>query len=221
MFKFMTKGSAATHRVVDTSGAWDSGFVPSLVTGVTGFVAGTKVATQHGWQDVTTIKAGDTVLTFDGGLQTVVSVEENLAWEDDFFCPEHLWPMHVPAGALGNREDMTLMPEQAVLIESDVAEEVFGDPFTMIKAASLEGYRGITQNRPMNLFKVITLRFQNEQVVFANSGALFHCPAASDDMDTDSDYSLLDDDQAELLIDTLDMLDREATEFANPSAMVA
>ena len=220
MFKVLGRGREATNRVVDVTGAWDGGFVPATAHGVTGFVAGTKVATQHGWQDVMTIKEGDVVLTFDAGLQPVIEVRTNLAWEGEFFCPEHLWPMHIPAGALGNREDMTIMPDQTVLIESDVAEEVFGDAFTMIKAASLEGYRGITQDRQMNLFKVVTLVFENEEVIFANSGALFHCPGIEGDLGEDSDYTVLDEDQAELLIDTLDALDCDATDFANPS-MVA
>ena len=43
------------------------------------------------------------------------------------------WQMNVPAGALGNREDMTILPHQPVLIESDTAEEMTGDPLALIK----------------------------------------------------------------------------------------
>ncbi|WP_420862459.1 Hint domain-containing protein [Algirhabdus cladophorae] len=212
-----TKESDKTHRTAEITGAWDSGFVPAQATASSGFAAGTLVATQNGWQDVALVQAGDQVLTFDGGLQTVKSIRKELAWQDDFFCPEHLWPMHIPAGTLGNREAMTLMPDQTILIESDIAEEVFGDPFTLVKAEALEGYRGISRDRPATIFEVFTLVFETEQLAFAHSGALMHCPG---DKEAEESYIVLDGEEAEMLIDTLDMLDRQNQGHTNP-AMVA
>jgi len=212
-----TKESDRTYRTAEVTGAWDAGFVPNPSTELTGLAAGTLVATQNGWQDVSMVQVGDMILTFDGGLQAVKEVRKDLAWQDDFFCPEHLWPMHVPAGTLGNREPMTILQDQLVLIESDIAEEVFGDPFTLIKAEALEGYRGISRDRPAQIFEVFTLVFDTEQLVFAHSGALLHCQGYED---AGGAFTVLDGEEAEMLIDTLDMLDRENT--AQPSAaMVA
>ena len=113
-----------------------------------GLVSGTKVATQIGWRPVEAVTAGDQVLTFDGGLQFVTGVTRQIIWTGGSQSDADTWPLHVPAGALGNREDMTLMPQQAVLVESDTAEAVFGDPFAMIPAAALDGFRGITRTAP-------------------------------------------------------------------------
>ena len=118
------------------------------------------------------------------------------------------WPLHVPAGALGNREDMYLMPGQAVLVESDTAEEVLGDPFAMIPAAALDGFRGISRVAPQERVEVVTLSFAQDEVVFANIGALFFCPAATDMLSaTTPDYHVLSASQAALLVGCLEAED--------------
>lgn len=172
----------------------------------TGIVAGTKVATPIGWRPVEAIAVGDSVLTFDGGMRPVLSVSRNVVWtsHDTDVCD---WPLQVPAAALGNREPMQLLPGQAVMIESDAAEDLFGDPFALIPAAALDGFRGITPVAPPARIEVVTLVFAQDEIVFANVGALFHCPAATDLVAAayaNSPYTVLSMDDADLLVDCLD-----------------
>lgn len=141
-----------------------------------GLVAGTRVATAIGWRPVEAIVPGDTVLTFDDGLMPVTRVTRSILWSDPASCPRHLLPLHVPAGALGNQSEMMLLPEQPVMLESDTAEEVFGDPFALMPAQALEGLRGIVRFKPAERVEVVSLCFETDQVVFANIGALFFCP---------------------------------------------
>jgi hypothetical protein len=145
-----------------------------------GIVAGTKVATAIGWRPVQAIIAGDQVLTFDGGLQTVIEVRRLTLCAEPTIMPMASWPLHVPAGALGNRAAMQILPGQDVLIESDIAEELYGDPFALIPAAALDGYNGISRAAPHARIEVITLHFAQDQIVYANIGALFMCPRAGD-----------------------------------------
>lgn len=145
-----------------------------------GLAAGTRVATTIGWRNVEGVISGDKVLTFDAGLQTVGKVTRGVLWSDPGACPAHLWPLMVPAGALGNQGPMTLLPEQSVMVESDTAEELFGDPFALMPASVLDGVRGIERVRPSTQISVTTLHFAEDQVVFGNIGALFFCPAAGD-----------------------------------------
>ncbi len=180
----------------------------------TGMIAGTKVATRLGWRPVEAIAAGDDVLTFDGGLQRVVSVRRLVVWSDGAAMDHDLWPLLVPAGALGNREEMRIMPHQSVLVESDTAEQVFGDPFAMIPAAALDGFRGISRCVPADRIEVITLQFAQDEIVFANIGALFLCPRAVDLMDEIfaapalSPYSVLSIEKADLLVGFLEIEDQ-------------
>lgn len=173
-----------------------------------GLLAGTKVATQMGWRPVEAVMTGDQVLTFDGGLQTVTSVTRQVVWTGGAQADAATWPLFVPAGALGNREDMQLLSQQAVLVESDAAEEAFGDPFAMIPAAALDGFRGIMRVAPAERLEVIQLTFAQDEVVFANIGALFFCPKSTDMFDAGlSTYQTLPLEQADALVAALETED--------------
>ncbi len=142
-----------------------------------GLVAGTKVATAVGWRPVETVSDGDRVLTFDRGLQPLRSVKRGKHWDGDHCCPMTLRPLYVPAEALGNREPMWLLPEQCVIVENETAELLYDDPFTLLHAAHLEGFRGIERLDPPLRLDVIHLEFENDEVVYTNSGALAFCPS--------------------------------------------
>ena len=148
--------------------------------GESGLISGTRVATAMGWRPVEAIAEGDKVLTFDAGLQTVTRVTRLRLWEEETTCPREFWPLEVPAGALGNREVMHLLPSQTVMVESDTAEDLYGDPFSLIPARAMHGVRGIGRVPPNAEAEVILLHFAEEQIVFANNGALFHCPSSRD-----------------------------------------
>lgn len=165
------------HDAGGRSGVWDGACHGGHAAQTSGLIAGMQVATSTGWRDVAALQEGDKVLTFDEGLQAVRRIIKRWTYTDQGRTPAHLWPLFVPAGALGNRSEMTLLPEQAVMVESDAGEAMFGDPFTLMPALALEGYKGIERMRARKPVEVVILHFDREQVVFGNIGALFHCPA--------------------------------------------
>lgn len=174
----------ASFSMSDRSDVWpNEGEVTPAVTGMNdfdmvgeGMVAGTLVATDIGWQPVEDLQTGDRVVTFDNGIRPLRSVSIAKLWTAAGHAPRAVWPVLVPERALGNRTALTLLPEQTVLIESDEAEALFGDPFTLVSAASLEGYKGITRVAPSREITVVTLQFDEEEVVYANGTTLIHCP---------------------------------------------
>ncbi|MBS1303340.1 Hint domain-containing protein [Loktanella sp. SALINAS62] len=170
-----------------------------------GLISGTKLATQIGWRTVDAIVPGDQCLTFDGGLQTVTSVECHAVQTGGAASDPTTWPLTVPAGALGNKEPLLLLPDQAVLVESDTAEAVFGDAFALIPAKALDGLRGIHRSPPPDTINVFFVRFAQDEIVFANFGALFQCPAQADLLadPVDPAYKILTLDQAKLLVQCL------------------
>ena len=171
-----------------------------------GLVAGTQVATQMGWRDVAAIAVGDLVLTFDGGMQTVAAVQRQTFTTGGDLAPADTWPIFVPAEALGNRDDMFLLSQQSVMIEADAAEEVFGDPFAMIPALALVGFRGITRVPPADQIELITLAFAQDEIVFVNTGALIFCPKSTDILDAGlSSYSALPLEAAKALVAVMEM----------------
>lgn len=195
--------------------------LPELDAQTSGLVAGTKVATKSGWAPVETIQTGQKVLTFDGGFQTVIAVTRHvlIANTNDAAA----YPMTVPSGALGNLEVMTILPHQPVMIESDMAEEMTGDPFALIPASTLGGVRGIIQARPSSHIEVIELYFAQDEIVFANIGALFLCRKKADlmsDMGT-TDYEVLPIETARDLTDCLAAEGKNASRSTTSTATAA
>ncbi len=160
-----------------------------------GLIAGTLVETAAGWRCVELLRVGDRVHTYDGGLRQVRRIERAYyGAEDGGYDLDGI--LHVPGGALDNCDDMFVMPEQMLMIESQVADELLGTPAVLMPAAALEGFSGITRRRPQGLVEAITLGFDDEEVVFANSGMLAHCPNGA----TKSDFfTTLDNEQAKAL----------------------
>ena len=169
MFSWTEK--TPVYRSAEPSGACDS---TGIVT--RGFIAGTQVASNLGWRAVEALAPGDMVLTFDNGMRPLVDVRRETMWVDADYVPRAHWPVHVPEGALGNRVAMMLGADQGVMMESDLAEETFDDPFSVLRARDLCGLRGIHRVPPRTRMEVVTLVFAEEQVVHAEGGVLIHCP---------------------------------------------
>ena len=141
-----------------------------------GLIAGTLVATEIGWQPVEDLRAGDRVVTFDNGMRSVKAVRVSTLWTAESNAPRNTWPLEVPKRALGNRENIRLLPDQSVLIETDEAEAIYGDPFMMVAAGVLEGYKGIIRVPPAREMTVVALEFERDEVVYANGTTLVYCP---------------------------------------------
>ncbi|WP_306153764.1 Hint domain-containing protein [Roseovarius sp. MMSF_3281] len=175
-------------------------------------MTGTRVATAMGWRKIERLGAGDMVLTFDHGMREVTKVTRVRLWRGEGACPRRFWPLEVPAKVLGNRTIMRILPGQAVMLESDIAEEAYGDPFALVRARVLEGIRGIERTPPVGDAEVIMLYFADEQVIFGEDGALFLCPSSRDliaralDGD-DSLYSILPVHEALRLVDQIESED--------------
>jgi hypothetical protein len=149
-----------------------------------GLLAGTLIATEAGWRPVETVRPRDLVLTFDAGAQPIVAIEHVSRATPDLSGLPHLWPLEVPLGALGNRRHpLRLLPEQLVLIEADAAERRYGDPFVLVPALALDGLNGIGRDLPRRVTDVVVPKFEDDQTVYCNGGALLHCPAAGSALD--------------------------------------
>lgn len=172
MLGWKTHARRMNHRSAEMTGAYNGG----LATQTHGLMAGTKVASNLGWRVIEALTVGDKVLTFDNGMQEITEVRRMTFWTDAPETVSAMWPVIVPAGAMGNREELTLLADQGVLVESDAAADMYGDPFAVIPAHTLDGVRGIYRAAPAVQIELIAVYFAAEQVVYAEGGALIHCP---------------------------------------------
>lgn len=190
-----------------------------------GLVSGTRIATTMGWRPVEALAEGDRVLTFDAGLQQISRVSRIRLWDGSEGCPTGLWPLHVPPGVLGNRTEMEVLAGQGVMIESDAAEEIHGDPFALIPAQAIESKKGVYRSQPRAELEVVVLQFSSEQVVFSDTGALFFCPSTLDALNRADAvlspdypaYNILSLEEAKALMGYTD----EGTKRAAPAASTA
>lgn len=204
MFGMGFKTKQPTRRAVEMTGAYDG----AMATLSHGLMAGTRVASNLGWRAIEAVAVGDKVLTFDHGMQVVTEVRRAHMWLDAPETAETLWPVVIPVDALGNREELVLLPDQGVMIESDVANDMHGDPFAILTAHSLVGLRGIRRRQPMQRVELIAVYFAHDEVIYAEGGALIHCPSDMSTLDKfleagTQTYHVLSGEEAEDMADLI------------------
>ena len=200
MFGLGFKTQQPARRAVEMSGAYDGG----IATLSHGLMTGTRVASNLGWRAIDALAVGDKVLTFDHGMRMITEIRRAHVWLDAPETAEMMWPVVIPEGALGNREDLVLLPDQGVMIESDAAQDMHGDPFAILTAHSLVGLRGIHRREPMQRVELVAVYFEHDEVIYAEGGALIHCPADMSTLDKFLDaatptYTVLSGEAAEEL----------------------
>ena len=139
----------------------------------TGLVAGTLVETATGWRAVETLRRGDHIHTFDGGLREVVAVDHNWLMPG---CDTAL--IRLPGGTLNNCADLSLLPGQHLMI--DTWEDSIAAVTPLVPADALAGLHGTTRQTITAPVEIITPLFAEEEVIYANGGLLLHCPGIAD-----------------------------------------
>lgn len=163
-------GEVVQDRGCDQIDAWP-------MRAACGILAGTKIATPQGWRLAESLRQGEVVLTINAGAQQLAWVKRLPPPEGPELWPRAHWPLQVPVAALDNLLPLRLLPDQPVLIESDAADAIHGDPFVLIPALSLLGYRGIELCQPPDGAAAFRLGFSCDQIVYAARGAWLGCPA--------------------------------------------
>lgn len=159
------------RRLAPNDDRFGSG-LPLVPVAEGGLLAGTHVASNLGWRPVEALTPGDKVLTFDHGMQVIAELHRETLRLPEGPRTAARCPLHVPRDALMNRVPLWLMPDQGVLLESDLVEDAQGDPFAVVPACALEGFRGIRRMHPGTELELLIPRFAQDQVIYLEAGAL-------------------------------------------------
>lgn len=138
---------------------------------VDGLASTQFLATPDGWVEAGDLAVGDRVLTFEGGEMPVARVFRSV---QALRVPQPFWPVFLPVGAMDNEEPAELLPAQMVMLESDLAEELHGEPFVLVPASALVGWNGITRRAP-EAAEIVHIQFETPQLVFAGRSLLLGC----------------------------------------------
>lgn len=147
-----------------------------VITGRAGLLGGLNVATSLGWRAVENLRVGDRVLSFDHGLQPVLDIQRESLVMPEGRLPQSHRPILIPAGALENDAPIRVMPDQGLLVESDRVQDILDDPFAVIPARALIGFRGIASVLPADPASVSTIAFGCDEVIYIEGGLLACCP---------------------------------------------
>ena len=138
-----------------------------------GLVAGTMIETGDGWAPVEALAAGMEVQTFDGALRKLIRVERSFAR-----VTSGPGLVHIPAGALPGVSEMRLLPDQLIMVSSEIAEAAYGTPDLLVPAAAYLACPDVDlepRGAPLDL---TTLAFEEEEIIFAGGDVLALCPSA-------------------------------------------
>ena len=142
--------------------------IPKFLTAealVCGIFPETRVATPKGWRAAAFLCPGQSVLTVGAGALRLIAIEAQ---------PPPLWVQVLPPGACGNRGPVRLPPGQPVLVETEVALPLTGEPFALIPAEALEGWRDV-QSAP-NVAVPVLLRLEAAELIYAGPGLILGMP---------------------------------------------
>lgn len=144
-----------------------------------GLYGETVLLAAEGPRAVARIAAGDRLMTFDHGLQVVNHVERLAFSRIPVEIPEAMWPLRIPVGLFCNAQDRFVAPDQHLLIESDLAEEEYGDPFVLVPARVLAALPQVERVKPSRERVIHRLRFDHPELVVTDGGAVLLCDTGS------------------------------------------
>jgi hypothetical protein len=139
-----------------------------------GIVAGTLVEGEKGWIAAEALRVGDRLQTLDGGLARIHGLDRRM-----LAAQVETSLIHVPGGVFDACHDLWLVPGQHVLIDT-VQDSDHTAPYVLVPAIALTSDPGIRHSFPSTAVEVITPLFADEEIIFANSGVLLHCPSVID-----------------------------------------
>ena len=135
--------------------------------------ADTRIETAQGWRPAGQLCAGDLVHTLDGGLVPVATARTRQM--PRYSCD--VW--FIPQGALNNCDAVRVTAAQNLLISNTMCDALFGTPDVLVPARAMAGFRGIKAGAGLGATHLVELAFEQDEVIFAQSGTLLHCPAAN------------------------------------------
>lgn len=143
-----------------------------------GFLPTTRIATPRGWQSVSSILPGNTVLSPVGTPEKVLDVQHVTRDPYDFLDNPEDRPVLIPSYALGNMTELCVLPDQSFHIPETAMGLQHLASFGSATARDLVGLNGIRTVDPEDLETAISLVFENETVISCAHGGLAVCRGA-------------------------------------------
>ncbi len=134
------------------------------------FTPGTMIATPKGERRVEELEPGDRVITRDNGIQEIKWVGHKPITFKELALADHLKPVLIRAGALGNglpERDMMVSPNHRVLVANDRTTLYFDEREVLAAAKHLVDNKGIQIVEPLGV-TYVHFMFDHHEVVLSD-----------------------------------------------------
>ena len=144
-----------------------------------GLFDGTMIGCPNRWAPVESLRVGDEVLTANGGPQRIAAIDNGTLKVSAAKAVAGQWPLMIPEGAIFNDSAMLVAPDTRLVLESEIASEMFGHACVSVAAKSLIGFRGIARARTHKRLHHVTLRLETPQTLVGQGNVFFDLPGAT------------------------------------------
>ena len=154
-----------TGSLTFTGATADNSFFTTENTGVTCYLAGTRILTPTGEVNIEHLRAGDLVTTSDHGAQTIrwIGVSEVNA-------TPAIAPVHIAKGALGAglpRRDLFVSPQHRMVARSRIVARMTGEKEALVAANKLTALPGISVSGAAGRLCYYHLICDAHEIIFA------------------------------------------------------
>lgn len=141
--------------------------------GVTCFTPTSLISTSEGPVPAGELVPGDLVLTLDNGFQEIRWVGSRTLGKGQLAMSPNLQPVRIRAGALGKglpQRDLVVSPQHRMLVNSNVARNMFGEQEVLVAAKQLTSLEGVDIAHDLNEVTYVHFLCNTHEIVFAEGG---------------------------------------------------
>jgi len=186
----LSVGDVLTYSNFNTNGAED-------YEGLICFAGGTKIASEKGAVPIENLSVGEKVTTLNNGHQRIRWIGRRLLTKWNLLENPKLRPVRIVAGALGGglpKDDILVSRQHRMLINSKVAERMFGEKEVLVAAINLTKLPGIFVDHQIEEVVYFHLLLDRHEIVFAEeapSESLFTGPEALNSVSSEAREEIL------------------------------
>ena len=134
---------------------------------VSGFLAGTRIRTEHGERAIETLQEGDRIITRNGKLREISSIAINTCASANATKR----PIIISKGALGNgipRRDLFVAQDQRILVSDPLVHRLFDCTSVLIAAKDLLWLDGVEVVKTNPVVTYVTVSFDEPGILYSS-----------------------------------------------------
>lgn len=169
-FGAMIPGSSI-QRVPNGGDSFENNLEPTPGAVNLCFVSGTLIMTPQGPRPIEVLRVGDEIMTAHGSRAPIRWLGARRITLIEAAANPTLWPVTFERGSLGKdlpQRQLQLSPHHRVLVDSAVAERVFGAREVLVAAKDFLAMPGVSQARPERDFWYLHIMCDRHDLILAN-----------------------------------------------------